>query len=73
MKLIHLIIPVIYVFQNQDFLVKIKVKVLYPSLFAIIVNNQAILRISEWIALKRKREKERQESPKPTGLTSLRL
>ena len=29
--------------------------------------------ISECIALKRKREKERQESPKPTGLTSLRL
>ena len=29
--------------------------------------------ISEYIALKRKREKERQESPKPTGLTSLRL
>ena len=29
--------------------------------------------ISESIALKRKREKERQESPKPTGLTSLRL
>ena len=29
--------------------------------------------ISECIALKRKREKERQESPKPTGLTSLSL
>ena len=29
--------------------------------------------ISECLALKRKREKERQESPKPTGLTSLRL
>ena len=29
--------------------------------------------ISECIALKRKREKERQKSPKPTGLTSLRL
>ena len=29
--------------------------------------------ISECIALKRKREKERQERPKPTGLTSLRL
>ena len=29
--------------------------------------------ISECIALKRKREKERRESPKPTGLTSLRL
>ena len=29
--------------------------------------------ISECIALKKKREKERQESPKPTGLTSLRL
>ena len=29
--------------------------------------------ISECIALKRKREKEKQESPKPTGLTSLRL
>ena len=29
--------------------------------------------ISECIALKRKREKERQEGPKPTGLTSLRL
>ena len=29
--------------------------------------------ISECIALKRKREKERQESPKPTGLTFLRL
>ena len=29
--------------------------------------------ISECKALKRKREKERQESPKPTGLTSLRL
>ena len=29
--------------------------------------------ISECIALKRKSEKERQESPKPTGLTSLRL
>ena len=29
--------------------------------------------MSECIALKRKREKERQESPKPTGLTSLRL
>ena len=29
--------------------------------------------ISECIALKRKREKERQESSKPTGLTSLRL
>ena len=29
--------------------------------------------ISECIALKRKREKERQESPKPTGFTSLRL
>ena len=29
--------------------------------------------ISECIALKRKRERERQESPKPTGLTSLRL
>ena len=29
--------------------------------------------ISECIALKRKRENERQESPKPTGLTSLRL
>ena len=29
--------------------------------------------ISECIALKRKREKERQESPKPIGLTSLRL
>ena len=29
--------------------------------------------ISERIALKRKRKKEKQESPKPTGLTSLRL
>ena len=29
--------------------------------------------ISECVALKRKREKEKQESPKPTGLTSLRL
>ena len=29
--------------------------------------------ISECIALKRKREKDRQESPKPTGLTSFRL
>ena len=29
--------------------------------------------ILECIALKRKREKERQESPKPTGLTSLRF
>ena len=29
--------------------------------------------ISECIALRRKREKERQEGPKPTGLTSLRL
>ena len=28
---------------------------------------------SECVALKRKREKEKQESPKPTGLTSLRL
>ena len=28
--------------------------------------------ISECVALKRKREKEKQESPKPTGLTSLR-
>ena len=29
--------------------------------------------ISECVALKRKRKKEKQESPKPTGLTSLRL
>ena len=29
--------------------------------------------ISECVALKRKREKEKQDSPKPTGLTSLRL
>ena len=29
--------------------------------------------ISECVALKKKREKEKQESPKPTGLTSLRL
>ena len=29
--------------------------------------------ISECVALKRKRQKEKQESPKPTGLTSLRL
>ena len=39
---IYVIIPVIHLLQSQDFLVKTKVKVLYPSQFAIIVNNQAI-------------------------------
>ena len=39
---IHQIIPVIHLLQNLDFLVKTKVKVHYPSRFAIIVNNQAI-------------------------------
>ena len=39
---IDLIIPVIHLLQNPDFLVKINVKVLYPSRFEIIVNNQAI-------------------------------
>ena len=35
--------------------------------------KQSGLIISECVALKRKREKEKQESPKPTGLTSLRF
>ena len=39
---IHPIIPVIHLLPNLDFLVKTKIKVLYPSQFAIIVNNQAI-------------------------------
>ena len=39
---IHLIIPVIHLLPNLDFLVKTKVKVLSPSQFAIIVNNQVI-------------------------------
>ena len=39
---IHLIIPVIHLLQNLDFQVKTKVKVLYPSQFAIIVNNLVI-------------------------------
>ena len=39
---IHLTIPVIRLLQNLNFLVKTKVKVPYPSPFAIIVNNLAI-------------------------------
>ena len=39
---IHPITPVIYLLQTLDFLVKTKFKVLYPSQFAIIVNNQAV-------------------------------
>ena len=39
---IHLTIPIIHLLQNQNFLVKTKVKVPYPSPFAIIVNNLAI-------------------------------
>ena len=39
---IHLTIPVIHLLQNLTFPVKTKVKVPYPRLFAIIVNNQDI-------------------------------
>ena len=39
---IHLTIPVIHLLQNLNFLVKTKIKVPYPSPFAIIVNNLAI-------------------------------
>ena len=69
---IHPIIPVIYLLPNLDFLVKTKVK---SPLSQPICNycKQSGHIISECIALKRKREKERQKSPKPTGLTSLRL
>ena len=39
---IHLTIPVIHLLQNLNFLVKTKVKVPYPSPFAVILNNLAI-------------------------------
>ena len=39
---IHLTIPVILLLQNPSFLVKTKVKIPYPSHFAIIVNDLAI-------------------------------
>ena len=41
-QVIHPIILVIHLLPSLDFLVKTKVKVLYPSQFAIIVNNQVI-------------------------------
>ena len=66
--LIHLTIPVIHLpkFSGKN---KGQSPLSHP-----ICNycKQSGLIISECVALKRKREKEKQESPKPTGLTSLR-
>ena len=56
---IDLIIPVIHLLQNPDFLVKINVKVPYPSRFEIIVNNQAISYLNVYLWNEREGKKDR--------------